>query len=72
MKTDDFFLLFQDFSRVMTRPTDRIRGFSKCRGSGRVGLGQEAWKSRGPGRVMTREIRVTRGSSHLDPRVVIG
>ena len=29
-------------------------------------------KSRGSGRVMTREIRVTRGSSHHDPRVIFG
>ena len=34
----------QGFSRVMTRPAGRVKGVSKSRGSGRV---------------MTREIRVT-------------
>ena len=56
-------------------------------GSGRVGSSQEVSnlagrvgsarvkgfsKSRGSGRVMTREIRITRGSSHYDPQVVFG
>ena len=44
----------------------------KSRGLGRVGSDQEVWKSRRSGRVMTRETRVTRGSSHHDPRVVFG
>ena len=50
------------FSRVMTRPAGRVRGFSKCHGSGRVGSG----------RVMTRVIRVIHGSGHQDPQVVLG
>ena len=43
-------------------------------GSGRVGSGRvkRFSKSRWSGRVMTREIRVTRGSSHHDPRVFWG
>ena len=43
-------------------------------GSGRVGSGRvkRFSRSRWSGRVMTREIRVTRDSSHHDPRVVFG
>ena len=46
------------------------RGVSVSRvGSGRV---NRFSKSRWSGRVMAREMRVTRGSSHHDPRVVFG
>ena len=46
------------------------RGFKIPRvGSGRV---KRFSKSRGSGRVMTRETRVTRESSHHDPRIVLG
>ena len=42
--------------------------------SGQVGSGRfmRYLKCHGSGRVMTREIRVTRGSGHNDPRVVFG
>ena len=46
----------------------RVKRFGNL--AGRVESDQEVWKSRGSGRVMTREIRVTPGSSHHDPRVV--
>ena len=50
----------------------RVRRFQNL--AGRVGSGRvkRFSKSRGSGRVMTREIRVTRGSRHHDPRVVFG
>ena len=73
----------QGFSGVMTRSAGRVNGFQNVaglvgsgqniynpHGPGRVGSGQEVSKFRGSGQVMTREIRVTRGSSHHDPRVV--
>ena len=63
-------------------PRVGLEGF-QCRGSGRVGagpevlttrgvgqVGQEVSKCRGSSRVMTREIRVIRGSIHHAPRVV--
>ena len=46
------------------------RGFQISRvGSGRF---MRCLKCHGSGRVMTREIRATRGSGHNDPRVVFG
>ena len=63
-------------SRVGSGPGNKFKNLRPDRiGSrsleiSRVGLGEEVLKSRGSGQVMTREIRVTRGSSHHEPRVV--
>ena len=68
-----------EMSRVGSRRANKFsilagrvgsRGFQISRiGSGRV---MRCLKCHGSGRVMTREIRVTRGSGHNDPRVVFG
>ena len=66
--------------------SDRVNKFSIL--VGRLGSGQEVFKSNGSGRVgsrgvqnvtgrgkswrVTRETRVSRGSGHHDPRVVFG
>ena len=57
----------QGFSRVMTRPTARVRGVSKCRGSGRVGSGHYVLKSHGSGRVGSRSFE-SRGSVWVGSR----
>ena len=48
----------------------RVKRFSNLTGRGRLCHG--VFKMSRAGRVMTREIRVTRGSGHHDPRVVFG
>ena len=53
----------QGFSRVMTRPTVRVRGVSKCRGSGRVNSGHYVLKSHGSGRVGSRSFEISRVGS---------
>ena len=68
-----------EMSRVGSRRANKFsilagrvgsRGFQISRiGSGRV---MRCLKCHGSGRVMTLEIRVNRGSSHHDPRVVFG
>ena len=67
-------LASQSFSRggfkISRVGSGRVKRFQNL--AVRVGSGQEVFKSRGSDWVMTREMWVTRGSSHHDPRVVFG
>ena len=58
----------ENFSNLAWRVGSRGCEIARV-GSGRVGSGQEVWKSGGSGRVMTREIQVAPESIHHDPRV---
>ena len=70
------YIHIQGFSRVMTRPAGRVTRVSKCRGSGRVGSGQElnifagrvGWgqedfQSRGSGWVGSKSFAISRVGS---------